>query len=135
MSDHASDDALLTGPLADQIGDRAHQAADLAEQLIEEIKPRLRGVLHAAMAPVILVAGLVLVGLSPPGAARFGSVVFAASALVLFSVSATLHRGRWTRGTNVLLSKLDHASIFLLIAGATRPSRSCCWRELSRSSC
>ena len=98
-----------------------HAAVDLAEQLIEEIKPRLRGVLHAAVAPVILIAGLVLIALSPPGAARIGSAVFATSALILFSVSAALHRGRWAQATNLRLSRVDHASIFLLIAGTYTP--------------
>lgn len=107
--------------LAEHLGDRAHQATELAQQVIEEIRPRLRGVLHAAIAPVTFAAGLVLVMVSPPGAARLGSAVFAVSALTLFTVSATLHRGRWTRATNLFLSRLDHACIFLLIAGSYTP--------------
>jgi hemolysin III len=58
---------------------------------------------------------------SPDGAPRIGTLVFAASALVLFTVSATMHRGHWSPRTNVVLTRLDHASIFLLIAGTYTP--------------
>ena len=113
--------AELTDQLTEHIGERAQQASDRAHQVLEEVKPRLRGWLHAAVAPVALAAGLVLVAASPAGPGRFGSAVFAVSALILFSVSATLHRGRWSHGTNLLLRRLDHASIFLLIAGTYTP--------------
>ena len=108
-------------PLTAQVTERVQQAADVAHQLIEEAKPRLRGWLHAAIAPVTLIAGLVLVVLSPAGTPRLGSAVFSISALVLFTVSATLHRGHWTGATNALLTRLDHACIFLLIAGSYTP--------------
>jgi hemolysin III len=95
-------------------------APHLAETMAE-IKPRLRGWLHAATAPLALLAGVVLVTLSPPGAPRTGSAIFAACALVLFTVSATMHRGHWSPRMNTLLTRLDHACIFLLIAGSYTP--------------
>jgi hemolysin III len=98
--------------------DHAH---DVLEEVIDEVKPHLRGWLHAATAPLALVAGIVLVALSPTAATRFGSGIFAASALILFSVSATMHRGRWSRRVNLILRRLDHSSIFLLIAGTYTP--------------
>ncbi len=85
-----------------------------------EIRPRMRGWLHAATAPLSLVGGVLLVLLSPPEA-RLGCAIFAATALVLFSVSATLHRGGWSRRTETVLRRLDHAGIFLLIAGSYTP--------------
>ena len=64
------------------------------------VKPRLRGWLHLVNAPLTLVAGIVLIALSPTAATRLGSAVFAGSALVLFTVSAIYHRGTWSpRGT------------------------------------
>src|SRR6476620_9787636 len=91
----------VVAPAAVQsIHDRAHQASDLAQAILEEVKPRLRGMLHAAIAPMALAAGVVLVMSAAPGAPRLGSAVFAVSALVLFSVSAALHRGRWTPNAN-----------------------------------
>ena len=101
-----------------------HTADHLGEQLsqvIEEIKPRLRGWLHAVTAPLTLAAGLVLVVLSPNTATRIGSVVFALTALLLFSVSAVYHRGTWSPRTWSLLQRFDHANIFLLIAGSYTP--------------
>ena len=116
MSDAVTPAGALPG-----IQERAHHASEVAHAIIEEVKPRLRGFLHVAIAPVTLAAGLVLVLTSAPGVARFGSAVFAASALLLFSVSGALHRGRWTPVTNRLLTRLDHACIFLLIAGSYTP--------------
>ena len=105
-----------------------HTAAEVSERIhdhvreaVDEVKPRLRGWLHAAIAPLTLAAGLLLVMTAPAGTARLGAAVFAASALTLFSVSAVLHRGRWMPHTNRLLTRLDHACIFLLIAGTYTP--------------
>src|SRR3712207_8253346 len=103
-------------PPSAQVTERVQQAADVAHQLIEVAKPRLRGWLHAAIAPVTLAAGLVLVTLSPAGTPRLGLAGFSISGLILFTVSATLHRGRWAGPTNAILTRLDHACIFLLIA-------------------
>jgi hemolysin III len=96
----------------------------LGEQVretLEEVKPRLRGWIHAGTAPIALVAGIVLVILSPTAASKVGSAVFATSAVVLFTVSAIYHRGTWTPPVRRLLRRLDHANIFLLIAGSYTP--------------
>jgi hemolysin III len=94
---------------------------DSMREAIEEVKPRLRGWLHAATAPLALIAGIVLYALSPTPMTRVGSAVFAFSALALFTASATMHRGRWSPRTNLWLRRLDHCSIFLLIAGSYTP--------------
>jgi hemolysin III len=96
----------------------------LGEQVrgtLDEVKPKLRGWLHAGSVPLTFAAGIVLVVLSPTAATRFGSAVFATSALVLFTVSAIYHRGRWSPRTWRLLRRFDHANIFLLIAGSYTP--------------
>jgi hemolysin III len=107
---------------------QAHQ--DLSERLGEqvreavgEVKPHLRGWLHAATAPLALAAGIILIALSPTASTRVGSAIFAASALALFTASATMHRasGRWSPRTMLWLRRLDHSSIFLLIAGSYTP--------------
>jgi hemolysin III len=97
-----------------------HLADNLAE-VAAEIKPRLRGWLHLVNAPLTLVAGVVLIALSPTAATRLGSAVFAASALVLFTVSAIYHRGTWSPRVHVFLQRFDHANIFVLIAGSCTP--------------
>jgi hemolysin III len=96
----------------------------LGEQVrgtLDEVKPKLRGWLHAGSVPLTFAAGIVLVVLSPTAATRFGSAVFATSALVLFTVSAIYHRGRWSPRAWRLLRRFDHANIFLLIAGSYTP--------------
>jgi hemolysin III len=100
---------------------RTERIADSLRETLEEVKPRLRGWLHAASAPLTLAAGIVLVVLSPTAPTRIGSAVFATSALVLFSVSAIYHRGTWSPRAWRFLRRFDHANIFLLIAGSYTP--------------
>ena len=68
-----------------------------------------------------LAAGAALVVQSRAGTPRLASAVFVASALLLFTVSATMHRGGWSPRTERLLTRLDHAGIFVLIAGTYTP--------------
>ncbi|MCW2834416.1 MAG: Hly-III family protein [Nocardioides sp.] len=82
-----------------------------------ELKPRLRGQIHAWSIPVVAAGGVVLIVLSPSVATKVGSGVFIASALLLFGVSATYHRGTWQPAVWALLRRLDHSNIFILIAG------------------
>jgi hemolysin III len=109
-------DSVRAGPdtLAQQV---AHQVA----HQVAEVKPRLRGWLHLATAPLTLAAGVVLIALSPTAATRWGSTVYVASAVLLFSTSAVYHRGRWSPRAGDVLRRLDHANIFLLIAGSYTP--------------
>jgi hemolysin III len=96
----------------------------LATQVAEgvaEFKPRLRGWLHLASAPVTLAAGVVLIALSPTATTRLGSAVYVACSVMLFTVSAVYHRGRWSARVTGVLRRLDHANIFLLIAGTYTP--------------
>lgn len=95
--------------------------ADSVSDTFADIKPKLRGWLHLATAPLTLAAGIVLIVLAPAGAPRIGAIVFTASALLLFSVSATYHTGTWSPRTWALLKRWDHANIFLLIAGSYTP--------------
>jgi hemolysin III len=100
---------------------RTERLTGSVRETVEEAKPRLRGWLHAASAPVTLAAGVVLVVLSPTASTRVGSAVFAASALVLFTVSGVYHRGTWSPRAWRFLRRFDHANIFLLIAGSYTP--------------
>lgn len=88
---------------------------------LAEVKPKLRGWLHAASAPLVLAAGIVLICLSPTATTRAGSAVYAISAVLLFTVSGIYHRGRWSAGVHRFLKRFDHANIFLLIAGSYTP--------------
>ena len=83
----------------------------------------MRGWLHAGMAPLVLVAGVVLIGLSPTAVTQAGATVFTVCSLTLFTSSATMHlrTGRWSPRAALLLKRLDHSSIYLLIAGTCTP--------------
>lgn len=85
------------------------------------VKPTLRGWQHAAMFPIATVAGVVLVATAPTTASRVSSAIFAATAVVLFGVSGLLHRGTWSPQVEALLRRVDHANIYLIIAGTYTP--------------
>jgi hemolysin III len=87
----------------------------------ETPKPRLRGWLHAGTFPLVVAGGIVLVALAPTLRARVSVTVFAVSAALLFGVSAVYHRGRWSPKAHAVLRRLDHANIFLIIAGSYTP--------------
>ena len=48
-------------------------------------------------------------------------MVFILSALNLFGISATYHRGKWSVKTKIALRRYDHSNIFLIIAGTYTP--------------
>ncbi|MFV0428947.1 MAG: PAQR family membrane homeostasis protein TrhA [Arachnia sp.] len=84
-------------------------------------KPRMRGWLHLGMAPLVLIAGLVLTALAPTLEGRIGMAVYTLSAVVLFGTSAAYHRGNWTGTAFAVFRRLDHANIFIFIAGTYTP--------------
>jgi hemolysin III len=96
-------------------------AAEQLHHVVDEVKPRLRGWLHAVTSPLTVAAGIVLIALSPDAVTRIGSTVFTVTAVLLFTVSAVYHRGTWSPRTWAFLRRFDHANIFLLIAGSYTP--------------
>lgn len=89
--------------------------------VVAQVKPHLRGWLHAAMVPISLAAAAVLVALAQGSSARTAALVFGATAVLLFGTSALYHRGRWSPGVARVLKRWDHANIFLIIAGTYTP--------------
>ncbi|MEX1077775.1 MAG: hemolysin III family protein [Homoserinimonas sp.] len=86
-----------------------------------EPKPSWRGWIHAGTFPVAIALGIVLLALADGTAAQVSSAVFVASSLLLFGVSALYHRLNWGATARRVLKRLDHANIFLLIAGSYTP--------------
>ena len=84
-------------------------------------RPRLRGVFHQYGFFAALVAGTFLVVGAPTPTAALGAAVYAASVCALFGVSALYHRITWTPPVRRWLRHLDHAVIFVLIAGTYTP--------------
>ncbi len=95
--------------------------ADRLGEVAREIKPHLRGWLHLGAFPLSVVAGIVLVALSPTSTTRIATAVYAVTAALLFGVSALYHRRHWSPRADALLRRLDHSNIFLLIAGTYTP--------------
>jgi len=87
---------------------------------VEPDKPHLRGWLHAGMAPVSVVLGIVLV-IFTPSQYRWAAALYSITAIMLFGTSALYHRFNWKPRTKVLLKRLDHSNIFLIIAGSYTP--------------
>ncbi len=84
-------------------------------------KTKWRGWIHAGTFPLAIAAGIVLIVLSEGGPAKIASAIFMASSLLLFGVSAVYHRFNWNKSTKAVFRRLDHANIFLLIAGTYTP--------------
>ncbi len=103
------------------ISDAGERVSARVHEMAEDVKPHLRGWLHLGTVPLTLIAGIVLIALSPTPATRAGSAIFVGSALVLFTVSAIYHRGTWSPRTWAFLRRFDHANIFVLIAGSYTP--------------
>ena len=85
------------------------------------LKPRLRGWLHAGMFPAVLVGGVLLIALTDSPSARIACAVYTLTACLLFGVSALYHRGDWGPRAAVMRRRMDHANIFLIIAGTDTP--------------
>jgi len=85
------------------------------------VKPRLRGVLHLHASYVALVAGIVLVALAHSSRAALAAAIYSASLVLLFGMSALYHCPNWRPTTRAWLKRLDHAAIFVLIAGSYTP--------------
>jgi hemolysin III len=85
------------------------------------VKPRLRGIFHEIGFYAFSALGVVLVVTAEPGRARLAGAIFAASVAVCFGASALYHRPTWRPRARSWLARLDHAGIYLLIAGSYAP--------------
>jgi hemolysin III len=90
-------------------------------EVLSVVKPRLRGWLHAGMAPLALAAGIVLISLASTPAGVVGGSVFLAASVLLFSTSGIYHRGTWGARGHAILRRMDHANIFVFIAATYTP--------------
>lgn len=88
---------------------------------VEDIKPKLRGWLHAATWPLAFFAFIVMLVIADSTLVRIGTAIFMVSALLLFGTSAIYHTGTWRPNVRARWKRLDHANIFVLIAGSYTP--------------
>jgi hemolysin III len=85
------------------------------------VKPRLRGVFHEIGFYVAAAIGVVMIVTADPGRARTAGAIFAICVAVCFGASAVYHRPTWRPRPRAWLARLDHAGIYLLIAGSYAP--------------
>jgi hemolysin III len=84
-------------------------------------RPRLRGRLHLVGFVLAVPAGALLVASARAADARLASAMFAVSLLALLGASSTYHLGNWAPAVRARLQRVDHAMIFVLIAGSYTP--------------
>jgi hemolysin III len=83
--------------------------------------PLLRGRLHQVAFFVAIPAGLVLVLIANEPEEVVGAVVYWVALLAQFGTSAAYHLGAWGESGRARMQTLDHATIFMLIAGTYTP--------------
>jgi hemolysin III len=80
-------------------------------------KPLLRGIPHTAAFVAALPLGVLLGLYADSIRERVAVTAFAAAVAVMFGASALSHRGNWSDRLRRWMRALDHAGIFILIAG------------------
>lgn len=105
------DQANIGLPLMDDAFAFDHQATP----------PSWRGWIHTATFPIAIALGILLVTVADGAAAVTGAAAFFASSLHLFGISALYHRVPWSPSVRTIVQRIDHATIFLLIAGTYTP--------------
>ncbi|MGH2969562.1 MAG: PAQR family membrane homeostasis protein TrhA [Solirubrobacteraceae bacterium] len=88
---------------------------------LDEVIPRLRGLLHAYAFWFAAVAAAVLVALAPTTEARVAAAIYGAGLCALFAASGLYHRWRWSPRWKPLLRRVDHSTIYLFIAASSTP--------------
>ncbi|NDB42797.1 MAG: hypothetical protein EB035_07440, partial [Actinobacteria bacterium] len=80
-----------------------------------------RGRIHGVAVAVTIPAGVILTLVTPRGLPRVAVFVYIASLLALFSTSASYHLFTRTRRAQRTMRQLDHAMVYVLIAGTYTP--------------
>jgi hemolysin III len=91
------------------------------EGVPELAKPLLRGVLHQGAFFAALAVGPLLILAADGTRAKVAAGVFAGSVAVCFGASALYHRVTWTPSVRLWMRRIDHAGVYLLIAGTYTP--------------
>jgi hemolysin III len=84
-------------------------------------RPLLRGTLHQGAFVVALAVGPLLVINADGDRRRVAAAVFAGSVVAMLGASALYHRVTWSPRLRPWMRRIDHAGIYLLIAGTYTP--------------
>jgi hemolysin III len=108
--------------MARQRADDTTKTYDVAPDAATPRKPLLRGYLHAAAAVAAAICTVLLaVASSSDRAKQVSLLIYGASSILLFGWSALYHLGNWSEPVRALFRRIDHANIFVLIAGTYTP--------------
>lgn len=83
--------------------------------------PLLRGWLHLVCCVLAVPAGILIVVRAASAPARAGAAVYAVAVCALFAVSSIYHRRQWSAAARIRMRRVDHATIFVMIAGSYTP--------------
>ena len=89
--------------------------------VIPQQRPLLRGYIHLAAAVVSPFALLWMLMVADSARAYVGAAVFGAAIILLFSTSAAYHLVPWWPRIKAVLRRVDHATIFVAVAGLYTP--------------
>jgi hemolysin III len=89
--------------------------------LPEPTRPLLRGMIHQAAFSVSLVVGTLLIVAAQGERRQVAAAAFAGAVAACLGTSALYHRVVWPPRLRVWMRRLDHAAVFLLIAGTYTP--------------
>ena len=88
---------------------------------IDGPRPLLRGWMHLVCFFLAVPAAVLVIALAASARARLGAAVYGTGMVALFGVSAAYHRGPWSPTWRRRMQQLDHATIFVMIAGSYTP--------------
>jgi hemolysin III len=84
-------------------------------------KPMLRGTLHALAAIAALPATVMLVSRARSGTSAVMALTYGLSLIAVFGVSGLYHAPMWSLAARRRMRRVDHSTIYLLIAGSYAP--------------
>src|SRR5262245_47612913 len=93
----------------------------MPERLAMPERPRLRGVLHQVAFFIAIAVGILLVIYAEGARPTTAAAIFAGSVVMMLGASALYHRVTWSLRMRPWMRRLDHAGIYLLIAGTYPP--------------
>lgn len=85
------------------------------------VKPLLRGWLHLTCFFLAIPTGALLIANAESVRARVSVAVYVVGLVALFGVSGLYHCVRWSPEWRLRMRRLDHATIFVMIAGTYTP--------------
>lgn len=87
----------------------------------DPLPPHLRGWLHLVCFVLSVPAGAIVVAGADSARGRVAGVVYAIGMTAMFGVSALYHRRQWSPAGRRRIRRLDHGTIFVMIAGSYTP--------------